>query len=198
MATTNLISKSLGDILTESGNGTPDHISPKGSLYTNKDSGYLYQNRDGNTQWEILNTVAYGESYFQGNTNATTINTTNVWESGNYTLTEGDVLGFSAGTTTMTLLNGYDGDYEIIGDVTIQYVAGTNNYEVGLSINGNDPQAGTYQGCLVDVTYTRQHIGFATIQTLSGGTTLSLDVRNITNTDNVILTHGHIFTRRLL
>ena len=183
MATTNLISKSLGDILTESGNGTPDHVSPKGSLYTNKDSGYLYQNRDGNTQWEILNTVAYGESYFQGNTNATTINTTNVWESGNYTFTEGDVLGFSAGTTTITLLNGYDGDYEIIGDVTI---------------NGNDPQAGTYQGCLVDVTYTRQHIGFATIQTLSGGTTLSLDVRNITNTDNVILTHGHIFTRRLL
>jgi hypothetical protein len=197
MATTNLISKSLGDILTESGNGTPDHVSPKGSLYTDKDSGYLYQNRDGNVQWEKFNSVAYGEAYFQNNTSATTINTVNVWEPAVYPFTEGDVLGFSADTTTLSLLNGYDGDYEIIGDVTIEYVAGTNNYEVGLSINGNDPQAGTFQGCLIDATYTRQHIGFATIQSLSGGTSLSLDVRNITNNDNVILTHGHIFTRRL-
>ena len=198
MATTNLISKSLGDILTESGNGTPNHISPKGSLYTNKDSGYLYQNRDGNVQWEILNTVAYGEAYFQANTNTTTINTVNVWEDGNYTFTQGDVLGFSAGTATMTLLNGYDGVYEIIGDVTINYVAGTNNYEVGLSINNNDPQVGTYQGCLINATYTRQHIGFVTTQTLTGGTTLRFNVRNITNADDVIIRHGQIFARRLL
>lgn len=196
MATTNLISKSLGDILTESGNGTPDHISPKGSLYTDIDTGKIYQNKEGNGSWHELNTIAYGEVYFVENTNQTTINTQNVWESANVTYTGGTSVGFSADTTGLTLLNGYDGFYEIRGDVTISYVAGTNNYEVGLSINGNDPLSGTYGGTLIDATYSRQHIGFNTIQYLSGGTTLNFDVRNITNTDNVITRQGQLVTRR--
>jgi len=196
MATTNLISKSLGDILTESGNGSPDHVSPKGSLYTDKDTAKIYQNKDGSNNWYELNTIAYGEIYFVENTNATTINTQNVWESANVTYTGGTSVGFSADTSSLTLLNGYDGFYEIRGDATISYVAGTNNYEVGLSINGGDPLSGTYGGSLIDVTYTRQHIGFDTVQYLTGGTTLSFDIRNITNTDNVILRHGQIVTRR--
>jgi len=196
MATTNLISKSLGDILTESGNGSPDHVSPKGSLYTDKDTAKIYQNKDGSNNWYELNTIAYGEVYFVENTNATTINTQNVWESANVTYTGGTNVGFSADTTSLTLLNGYDGFYEIRGDATISYVAGTNNYEVGLSINGGDPLSGTYGGSLIDATYTRQHIGFDTVQYLTGGTTLSFDIRNITNTDNVILRHGQIVTRR--
>jgi hypothetical protein len=196
MATTNLISKSLGDILTESGNGSPDHVSPKGSLYTDKDTAKIYQNKDGSNNWYELNTIAYGEVYFVENTNATTINTQNVWESANVTYTGGTSVGFSADTSSLTLLNGYDGFYEIRGDATISYVAGTNNYEVGLSINGGDPLSGTYGGSLIDATYTRQHIGFDTVQYLTGGTTLSFDIRNITNTDNVILRHGQIVTRR--
>jgi len=196
MATTNLISKSLGDILTESGNGSPDHVSPKGSLYTDKDTAKIYQNKDGSNNWYELNTIAYGEIYFVENTNATTINTQNVWESANVTYTGGTSVGFSADTSSLTLLNGYDGFYEIRGDATISYVAGTNNYEVGLSINGGDPLSGTYGGSLIDATYTRQHIGFDTVQYLTGGTTLSFDIRNITNTDNVILRHGQIVTRR--
>ena len=196
MATTNLISKSLGDILTESGNGSPDHVSPKGSLYTDKDTAKIYQNKDGSNNWYELNTIAYGEIYFVENTNATTINTQNVWESANVTYTGGTNVGFSADTSSLTLLNGYDGFYEIRGDATISYVAGTNNYEVGLSINGGDPLSGTYGGSLIDATYTRQHIGFDTVQYLTGGTTLSFDIRNITNTDNDILRHGQIVTRR--
>ena len=42
MATTNLNTQSIGDILIESGNGSPDHISPIGSYYTNEDSGTIY------------------------------------------------------------------------------------------------------------------------------------------------------------
>lgn len=196
MATTNLITKSLGDILTESGNGSPDHVSPKGSLYTDKDTAKIYQNKDGTNNWYELNTIAYGEVYFVENTNATTINTQNVWESSNVTYTGGTNVGFSADTSSLTLLNGYDGFYEIRGDSTISYVAGTNNYEVGLSINGGDPLSGTYGGTLIDATYSRQYVGFSTIQYLTGGTTLSFDIRNITNTDNVILRHGQIVTRR--
>ncbi len=196
MATTNLISKSLGDILTESGNGTPDHISPEGSLYVDKDTGKIYSNKFGDNRWYQLNTISYGEIYFVENTNVTTINTQNVWESVNVSYTGGTSVGFSADTTSLTLLDGYDGFYEVRGDVTINYVAGTNNYEVGLSINGNDPLDGTYGGAFIDSTYTRQHIGFNTIQYLSGGTTLNFDVRNITNTDNVIVRQGQLVTRR--
>ena len=47
MATTNLNSKSLGDILLESGNGSPDHTSPSGSLYSYTDTGKVYRNIDG-------------------------------------------------------------------------------------------------------------------------------------------------------
>ena len=197
MATTNLISKSLGDVLTESGNGTPNHVSPKGSLYTDKDTGKLYQNKDGNTFWVLLNTVAYGEAYFSDNTNVTTITTQNVWATANATFTEGDVVGFSASTNTLTLLSGYDGVYDIRCDATIQYVAGTNNYEIGLSLNGNDPAAGTYQGATVDVTYTRRHIGFNVIQSLTGGDTLGIDARNRTNTDDIIVRNAQIIARKI-
>lgn len=197
MATTNLISKSLGDILTESGNGSPDHTSPKGSLYSDKDSGVIYQNLDGSTSWAALNTVAYGEGYYQDNTNATTISSTNAWVSVGNTFTEGEVLGFNVSGDTMTLLSGYDGKYEIRADATISYVAGTNNYELGVSVDGVNPANGTYGGALVDVTYTRQHIGVCFVGDFSGGTTFELAVRNLTNTDNIIIRHAQLFARRL-
>ena len=197
MATTNLISKSLGDILTESGNGVPDHVSPAGSLYTDKDSALLYQNSDGNTLWFALKSVAYGLGSYQVNTSATTIVTQNVWAPVVNTLTEGDSIGISASTSTLVVISGYDGKYEVRGDITVDYVAGTNNYEVGLSLNSADPVSGTYGGCAIDSTYTRQHIGFQTIVDLVGGDTLNFDVRNITNADNVIIRHAQLFARKV-
>jgi hypothetical protein len=197
MATTNLISKSLGDILTESGNGSPDHVSPKGSIYTDKNSAKIYQNIDGGTTWLSFSTVAYGYGYYQGNTSQTTISSSNVWVGAGINLTEGDSVGFSANTDTLVVLNGYDGDYEVNGEVTIDFVAGTNNYEVGLSINGNNPSNGTYNGTTIDTTYQTQHIGFDSKVTLSGGTTLEFAVRNLTNTDNLIIKNAQLFVRRL-
>ena len=46
MSTTNLISKSLGNVLTQSGNGTPDHASPAGSLYSDKDRSVLANHKN--------------------------------------------------------------------------------------------------------------------------------------------------------
>jgi hypothetical protein len=197
MATTNLISKSLGDVLTESGNGTPDHTSPRGSLYTDKDVGKLYQNTDGSTMWLAFSTVAYGYGYIADNTTQTTIVSTNVWASVSITLTEGVNVGFSANTDTLVVENGYNGDYEINGEVTIGFVAGTNDYEVGLSINGGNPSAGAYNGSSVDTTYQTQHLGFEDKITLSDGDTIEFAVRNLTNTNNVIIKHAQMFIRRL-
>ena len=72
MATTNLESQSLGGILVQSGNGTPDHTAPSGSYYTNIDTGTLFINSAGSsTGWETLNKVAWGEMYIQTNTTNT-------------------------------------------------------------------------------------------------------------------------------
>lgn len=197
MATTNLISKSLGDILTESGNGTPDHISPRGSLYVDKDSGLLYQNTDGSTTWMALATIAYGHGYYQDNTTQTTIGTINTWTAVGNNLTEGNSVGFSASTDTLVLITGYDGEYEINGEVTISFVAGTNAYEVGLSINGANPTAGTYNGATIDTTYQTQTIGFESKKSLSGGDTIEFAVRNLTNNNNIIIKNAQLFVRRL-
>lgn len=197
MATTNLISKSLGDILTESGNGVPDHTSPKGSLYTDKDSAKLYLNQDGGTMWLSLSTVAYGYGYIADNGTATTIGTTNTWTSVGVNLTEGDSIGFSANTDTLVVETGYSGDYEVSGEATIEWVAGTSDYEIGLSINGANPTSGAYNGSSVDTTYQTQHLGFEDKVTLSDGDTIEFAVRNITNTNNIIIKHAQLFVRRL-
>ena len=196
MATTNLISKSLGDVLTESGNGTPDHSSPLGSLYTDKDSGKVWVNIGG-TLWEVLSTVAYGEAYVQGNTSPTTISDATAWTASGINLTEGVVKGFSGGTQHLTLLNGYGGDYEVKMDVTLTNVTNSGNFEVGISINDGDPINGGYGGTWLDTTAVTQHVGIQSFISLSGGTTLSIDVRKLVGTDNVILEHAQIFARKV-
>lgn len=197
MATTNLISKSLGDILTESGNGAPDHNSPKGSLYVDKDSGKLYQNIDGATFWLSMSTVSYGFGYYQENTTATSIGAANTWTAVGNNLTEGVSVGFSANTDTLVLKAGYDGNYEVNGEVTIEQVANSNNYEVGVSLNGANPSAGSYNGATVDATGQIQTIGFEANLDLSGGDTLELAVRNLTSADNIIIKNAQLFVRRL-
>ncbi len=51
MATSDLVSTSFGDLLLECGSGSPDHTSPKGSLYSNHDTGRRYINTDAGTTW---------------------------------------------------------------------------------------------------------------------------------------------------
>ncbi len=197
MATTNLNSKSLGDILLESGNGSPDHTSPSGSLYSDKDTGKVYRNIDGLTNWNVMSTVAYGEAYYQDAVTATTISTINTWTAVGNNFNEGVLIGFSGNTDTLVLKNGYDGLYEVRGDVTIDYNAGGANYEVGLSLNSLVPQGGDYNGAYIDAVYTREHIGFQTIKNLSGGTTLQFGVRNLDGTANVEIRHAQLFARKI-
>lgn len=197
MATTDLSSKSLGDILLQSGIGTPDHTSPLGSLYTDKNTGYVWRKLSGSTSWEKLATVAYGVGYYQDNATTTTITTINTWTAVNNNFTQGLSKGFSANTDTIVLIAGYDGDYEIRGNVTLDYNAGAANYEAGISVNGANPSAGEYGGAYVDATYTRQYVGFQTIRNLTGGTTLELAVRNLTSSADVTIRHAQILARRV-
>lgn len=45
MATTNLKSINTVGLIIQSGNGTPDHISPLGSKYTDLDTGLVWENK---------------------------------------------------------------------------------------------------------------------------------------------------------
>ena len=100
MPTTNLQTQSLGNILVESGNGTPDHTSPKGSYYTNITTGSLFINSDGTSLgWEMLNKVSWGEMYIQSNTTNTTTTT-------NWVSTTGLTWSFAGGNGTEMVTNG--------------------------------------------------------------------------------------------
>jgi hypothetical protein len=195
MATTNLISKSLGDTLVQTGNGTPDHTSPIGSLYTDQNTGTLYKNNDGSTAWINMQGVAYGEVYYVNNTNSTTISAATEWFTVTNTFTEGDVIAFSASTDSMVLKNGYDGKYEITANATLDYVAGADNFEVGVSVSGAVPIDGSYNSGNVDVTYTTANVTSNFITDLVGGDTLQLAVQNLDGANSVIIQHGQIFAK---
>ena len=58
MATTNLITKTVGEILIQNGNGTPNHTAPLGSTYVDKDTGLNYINNNGATGWDEDNSLS--------------------------------------------------------------------------------------------------------------------------------------------
>lgn len=197
MATTNLISKSLGDVLLQSGSGTPNHTASQGSLYTDISTGTLFINTSGGTSWQNFNLVSYGSMYFQDNVNATTISSTDTWVTITDTFTADAENGFSFSSNTLTLDTGYDGTFKVIGNATLQNVANSPNFEVGISIDSGVPEDGLFNGCKVSTSIITAHIGVGGYVDLTGGTTLNLAVRNITDTSNVIIKHAQLIAIRV-
>lgn len=169
MATTNLIDKSLGNIEIQSGNGTPDHAAPIGTLYTNVDTGTLYSNTNGTTTgWDSMNKVAYGEIYLSANTSTVNLPSGSTWIIPSaLTWTKGFCNGTDiSGTTALSINSGRGGRYLIILSASVRW-SSTNavNVEIGLSLNGNTP--------------TNRYINSAYI-------------RNTANLDRVIIVNGYI------
>lgn len=195
MATTNLNEISIGDILVGSGNGTPDHSRPKGSMYTDEDTGTLYQNLDGSTNWGAMLAAAYGDGEYNENTTATTISVTNTWVAAGNNFTAGITNGMTVSTDT--LVADVAGTYHITMTATLDWVAGTDNFEAGISINGASPVAGTYNGAYVDTTHTTASVTVNYIVTLSAADTIEIAVRNIDGTNNIIVQHAQLAARRI-
>jgi len=57
MATTNLAEKTLGGILWQTGNGTPNHTAPKAAHYVDLNGPATYVNQDGATAWGLQSTL---------------------------------------------------------------------------------------------------------------------------------------------
>lgn len=59
MTSINIVTKTVGDLLIQHGNGIPDHEAPKGSIYTDNNTAVRYHNVDGSTNW-TYNTLIKG------------------------------------------------------------------------------------------------------------------------------------------
>jgi len=208
MATTNLQTQSLGNILVESGDGTPNHTSPKGSYYTNITTGSIFINNTGDsTGWEMLNKVAWGEMYIQSNTTNTT--TTLNWVS-----TTGLTGWVYAGGNGTEMVNtgklrirpNKGGIYYLLatGTIQVQNVASTYTAFFGVSKNGATPANGFFTGCMLDGGLTAtaaeeddKTLTVTNIVSLSAGDTLEVSLRASSATPLTRLEAANIFIYRI-
>jgi len=195
MATSNLISKSLGDVLTESGNGTPNHTSPKGSTYVDQDTGILYSNINGTTTWIDYNKISYGNMSVTSNATVITPVVTNTWYSlSGATFTAGTTNGvtFNSGSDTLQTQTGKSGKYFVIGNGRINRQTANAVYELGISINNATPSVGYYNMSSTDATETTSSINVHGYFNLSDGDTVQLAARNITTTNNILVSESSL------
>lgn len=182
MATTRLISKSLGDINLQNGSGTPDHTGSTSNLYFDSNSvgtyklNPLYSGSVVTTAWEK---IRCNESVSIMSTASTTINTTSTttW----YTMSGssyGWVNEYSNGffvESGRVTLTGSSGDYYINATVTLDYNATLANFRVGLSKNVSVPSTGFYTSSTLWVTGQQyQATNLTGVVSLVSGDTLEL------------------------
>lgn len=207
MATTNLQSQSLGGILIESGNGTPNHISPRGSYYTNIDTGSLFINSSGtSTGWEMMNKVAWGEIYLQANGTDTPGTTNWVSLSGlSWNFTGGNGVEMSP-RGKIRVKSGKGGLYHLlaVGSIQTQLVTSSWDFFLGVSKNGLTPSDGFFQGCQLDGNLTAtaaeeddKSLTITNIISLSAGDTLEMSLRMSSTTPTGRLESGNIFIYRI-
>ena len=195
MATTNLISKSLGGVLQESGEGSPNHISPLGSTYVDRNTAVLYVNTDGGSSWSDTNKISYGNMYVTSNTTAVTPVVTNTWYSlsgATWTGSSNNGITFSAGTDVLVLNNGRDGKYLIIGNGRINRQTANALYQIGISKNNETPDNGYYHNSSTSANETTSSITVIGMLNLVGGDTVQLTARNITTTNNILVSESSL------
>lgn len=180
MATSNLISTSLGDINIQSGNGTPNHESSISTIYYDNNTGLIWENTNGFTSsWAPLTPVIYGELDVDTNTTLSTPNGVNVyislsgltWTNNNYNLK-----GFTVNGNKLVLNNGLSGVYRIIGNLGVLRNATTNGYFVGVSINGQNPTALARSATGTDVNKTSGHATVIFDSYLNGGDSVEMTI----------------------
>jgi hypothetical protein len=179
MATTNLNSKTLGEILVQSGTGVPDHVAPRGSMYTNVSTGTLYLNADGSTGWDSLNRVSYVDIYIQANATVTTMASNTTWfPLTGLTWTTASSNGFTvASTGVVTCATGRAGRYNVIATGTLAYSTATAVVELGVSKNGANPASGYYQGATLTSVVATQSVTVTDYIDLVAGDTVQVVMR---------------------
>lgn len=195
MATSNLVSKSLAGILQQTGNGSPNHIAPRGSTYSDQTTGIIYVNIDGSTSWIDTNKISYGNMFVTGNTTAVTGVTTNTWYSlSGATWTGGttDGITYSSSTDTLVVNSGRGGKYLVIGNGRMNRQTANALYELGISINGGSPSVGFYHDSCTQATETSSSISVIGVYNLNNNDSVQLSARNITTTNNILVSESSL------
>jgi hypothetical protein len=149
MASNNIRSISVGDVTIQSGNGTPNHIAIKGSIYIDMLTAIEYINKDGIATWaEFLDSTntsigfsggtVSGATFFSGGLSATTFSATTYLGLPTDIFTTGGT--YSAGTAIFTNTTG--GTFKVTGFSTSNgttftggTVSGATNFTNGLTAN---------------------------------------------------------------
>lgn len=197
MATSNLITKSLGTTQLSSGSGSPDHVAPTGSLYTDTLTGKTYVSADGtSTGWELLQAPAFGEIFLNTNTTVTTI-TANNWiaTTGLPGWTLSDSNGFT-GTSSLVVGANKGGKYLVVAGGSLLFNAALATYDLGISINGGNPAAGNFQSSTVEAAGYNRFIGVNTYIDLVPTDRVSIALRSTTST-NIILRHATLVVTKV-
>lgn len=193
MATSNLQKRSLGSTELSSGQGSPDHVAPIGSLYTDTLTGKTYVNTNSLSDgWELLQTPSFGEIYISTNTTVTTIASANTWISfsGLTGWTLGSSNGFTqTGTSSLLVGSNKGGKYLVTACATLQFSAAAGIYDIGVSVNGSNPISGRFNSTYLPTTTYRECVVVSTYIDLVPGDNIAIVVRCTTAT-NVILNHA--------
>jgi hypothetical protein len=171
MASINIRSISVGEVTIQSGNGTPNHIATKGSVYIDMSTGIEYINKDGIATWAMFidsttggsftgGTVS-GATFFSGGISATTISATTYLGLPTDVFVSGGT--FSAGTASFTNTTG--GTFSITGFSTSNATAFTGGTVTGATIFTNGLTANTISA----TTYLGLPFNSSDYLPLSGG-----------------------------
>lgn len=193
MATSNLQKRSLGSKELSSGQGSPDHVAPIGSLYTDTVTGKSYVSvNETSTGWELLQTPAFGELYLSANATVTTIASANTWVSTNNLAgwTFGSSNGFTqTGTSSLLVGTNKGGKYMVVAGGTLQFSVASAIYDLGISVNGASPVDGNFHSTIVPAANYQKTVNVSTYLDLNPGDTVSVVIRCTTAT-NIVLRHS--------
>lgn len=205
MATTNLISKSLGGVLTESGNGIPNHISPKGSTYVDQDSGIKYINTNGVSQWRSINNVVYAKNTLTGNTSEINGVSTGLWypletnfATGTIPWSASTTYGITYTATTNQFIIDYGGQYGIGMNATFDRVSlNDTRFRMGVAIDSIIQTNRDTALCSINSSETKATTSLYNVYNLSGNTTVEMVVSNTTSTTNILVSEANITITRI-
>ena len=182
MATSNLVSKSLGDIQLQSGSGTPDHTGTTSNLYFDSGSFGLYKLNpiysasNVTTTWDKISSNE-SLSIVSTTNSSLTASSTSIWytmSGSSFGWTTQNSNGFSVSNGRVTL-TGSSGDYYVNAFATIDYTATLANFRIGIGKNALNPVTGFYaSGTLWATGQQYQTVNVVGVISLVSGDTLEL------------------------
>ena len=196
MATSNLISRTLGSINVESGSGTPDHTAPTGSMYTDYSTGRTYLRAA--SAWTLLTTSSFGGMYISNNASVTTIGASNTWVNLNgLTFTLKAANGVSLSSNTLQIESGRSGKYHCMATVTIKRNVADGIYEVGISKNSAVPASSSINGGTINATVLTDNIYISDYIDLADNDTVGLAIQSTNSTSSIIVQHATFVINRI-